>query len=103
MGGLCVAYESIGQYEKAIEHHKQALVISREIDDRMSEGKPPGDLGNAYGKLGHYEKAIEHYKQALVIYRDIIGEEGLQYARRRRWRGSSRSRPSLTAMIDYAR
>ena len=40
---------------------------------------------------------------ALVIYRDIIGEEGLQYARRRRWSGSSRSRPSLTAMIDYAR
>ena len=52
LGGLGgVAYESLGQYEKAIEHHKQTLVISREIDNLMSEGKTLGNLGNAYGKL----------------------------------------------------
>ena len=51
LGGLGgVAYESLGQYDKAIEHHKQTLVIS-EIDDWMSEGKTLGNLGNAYGKL----------------------------------------------------
>jgi len=54
-----------------VEYHKQALDSSREIGDRISEGKTLGNLGNAYGKLGHHEEAIEHYKQALVISRDI--------------------------------
>ncbi len=68
---LCIlgsAYNSLGQYEKAIDHHMQALAISREIHDRRGEGSRLGNLGNAYNSLGQYEKAIDHYMQALAVF-----------------------------------
>ena len=34
--------------QKAIRYYEQALVISREIDDRRGEGNHLGSLGNAY-------------------------------------------------------
>ena len=33
LGSLGIAYYSLGEYDKAIEHHTQALAISREISN----------------------------------------------------------------------
>ena len=52
-------------------HHKQALVISREIGDRRGEGADLGNLGLVYADLGEVQKAIGYYEQALVIAREI--------------------------------
>jgi tetratricopeptide (TPR) repeat protein len=71
LGNLGTAYLNMGQVEKAIEYHEQALVIAKEIGDRRGEGNAFGNLGNAYSILGQVEKAIEYHKQALVIAKEI--------------------------------
>ncbi len=71
LGNLGIAYSGLGQVEKAIKYHEQALVIAREIGDKQGEGTDLGNLGNAYSDLGQVEKAIEYYQKALVIAREI--------------------------------
>ena len=75
-GNLGTAYYSLGDYKKAIEYYKQALVIVRENSDRRGEGIWLGGLGIAYSNLGQVEKAIEYYEQALVIAREIRDRHG---------------------------
>ncbi|WP_204150468.1 tetratricopeptide repeat protein, partial [Leptolyngbya sp. CCY15150] len=56
LGNLGIAYNSLGQYERAIEFHQQYLTIAREIGDRQGEGNTLGNLGIAYNSLGQYER-----------------------------------------------
>ncbi|CCI05075.1 Similar to tr/Q110T9/Q110T9_TRIEI Tetratricopeptide TPR_2 (fragment) [Microcystis aeruginosa PCC 9443] len=69
------AYNSLGEYQKAIEFHQQSLAIKRKIGDRGGEAKSYGNLGSVYGSLGEYQKAIEFYQQSLAIEREI-GDQG---------------------------
>ncbi|MGA8896731.1 tetratricopeptide repeat protein [Planktothrix agardhii] len=58
LGNLGLAYNSLGQYQKAIAFHKQDLEISQEIGYRQGEACSPGNLGLVYNSLGQYQKAI---------------------------------------------
>ncbi|WP_414515647.1 tetratricopeptide repeat protein [Nostoc sp. PCC 9305] len=64
-------YNSLGEYQQAIECHQQHLNIAREIGDCNAEGASLGNLGNAYLSLGQYQKAIDFYQQCLKIARAI--------------------------------
>jgi tetratricopeptide (TPR) repeat protein len=68
---LGVAYQSLGEYRRAIEYHNQDLAIAREIGDRRGEGQTLGNLGNAYASLGEHRRAIEYHDQCLVILREM--------------------------------
>ena len=46
------AYQSLGSFFKAIEHHKEDLAIAKEVGDRAGEGKAYGNLGIAYESQG---------------------------------------------------
>ena len=70
-------YNSLGEYQKAIEFHQQSLAIKREIGDRGGEAKSYGNLGVVYYLLGKYQKAIEFHQQSLAITREI-GDRGGQ-------------------------
>ncbi|TVQ21892.1 MAG: TIR domain-containing protein, partial [Leptolyngbya sp. DLM2.Bin15] len=59
LGTLGLAYNSLGQYERAIDLYQQRLAIAREIGDRRGEGNALGNMGNAYHSLGQYERAID--------------------------------------------
>jgi tetratricopeptide (TPR) repeat protein len=59
--GLGNAYNSLGQYPRAIEFYQQSLDIKREISDRNGEGASLNNLGNAYDSLGQYQRAIEFF------------------------------------------
>ncbi len=76
LGNLGVAYAELGQVERAIECHEQALAIDREIGDRRGEGNQLTSLGTAYRNLGQAERAIEYYEQALAIQREIGNRVG---------------------------
>ncbi|MEH2227551.1 tetratricopeptide repeat protein [Nostoc sp.] len=65
------AYNSLGQYQRAIEFHQQSLEISREIGDRNTQGRSLANLGNAYNSLGQYQRAIEFFQQSLEIAKEI--------------------------------
>src|SRR6478672_860376 len=64
------------QFEAALQSWQQALIIYREIKDRIGEGRVLGNLGVTYKSLGDYAKAIEYQQQSLVIKREIKDREG---------------------------
>ncbi|MDZ8225908.1 tetratricopeptide repeat protein [Nostoc sp. ChiVER01] len=70
------AYNSLGQYQRAIEFLQESLEIKREIGDRDGEGVSLGNLGNAYNFLGQYQRAIDFYQQSLEIKREIGDRNG---------------------------
>ncbi|MEC4982658.1 MAG: tetratricopeptide repeat protein, partial [Oscillatoria sp. PMC 1076.18] len=69
------AYNSLGEYRRAIEFQQQSLEIFRAIGDRRGEANSLGNLGNAYDSLGEYQRAIDFYQQSLEIFR-AIGDRG---------------------------
>jgi tetratricopeptide (TPR) repeat protein len=76
LGNLGQAYQSVGEYRRAIEFFEQVLVIASEIEDRQGEGNASGGLGNAYFSLGEYDTAIEHYEKWLAVAREIGDRRG---------------------------
>ncbi len=71
LGNLGNVYQSLGQYQKAIDDHQKSLEIAEKIGDRGSKARSLGNLGLAYQSLGQYQKAIDLYEKSLVITRDI--------------------------------
>ncbi len=65
------AYDSLGQYQRAIDFYQQSLEISREIGDRGGEAASLSHLGTAYKSLGQYQRAIDFHQQSLEIRREI--------------------------------
>ena len=60
-GNLGTAYQSLGDFRKAIEYHEKHLKIAIEIGDRTGEGRGYGSLGIPYQSLGDFRKAIEYH------------------------------------------
>ena len=65
------AYQSLGDYGKAIEYNEKSLEIFKDIGDRAGESSCYTNLGNAYDSLGDYGKAIEYHEKSLEIKKDI--------------------------------
>ena len=61
----------LGEVERAIEYHEQALSIHREVKNRQGEGSTLGNLGLVYADLGEVERAKGYWQEALVIFQEI--------------------------------
>ena len=53
------AYDSLGQFHKAIEMHEKDLAIALEVGDRAGEGMAYHNLGIVYEAAGQPDKAQE--------------------------------------------
>jgi tetratricopeptide (TPR) repeat protein len=73
---LGLAFADHGDYDRATEHHDQALEIFRKIKNRLGEGAALGNLGSAYANLSEPRKAIEYYEKHLAIAREIGDRRG---------------------------
>jgi len=73
---LGLAYDSLSEYNRAIEFCQQALKISRKIGDRHGEAISLNNLGIAHKSLGQYQKAIDFYEQSIEIFREITDFNG---------------------------
>ncbi len=73
---LGLAYNNLGQFQKAIQYHKKSLNIDRELGNRSGESASLGSLGNAYYSLGEFHTAIDYHQQALEIAREIGERSG---------------------------
>ena len=63
-GNLGCAYDTMGDFRKAIEHHEKHLKIALEIGDLAGEGGTYGNLGTAYQSLGECISGTKHtFKQ----------------------------------------
>jgi tetratricopeptide (TPR) repeat protein len=71
LSNLGNAYQSVGEYQRAIEYQEQSLAIASEVGDQASEGMALLNLGIAYALLGEYPRAIEYFQQALDLARRI--------------------------------
>ena len=65
------AYRNLGNFSKALEHHKEHLTMVKEVGDRFREGAAYGSLGIVYCEQGDYAKAIEHHGQHLSIAKEV--------------------------------
>jgi len=68
-------YQAMGGYQAAMRHHREALVIAREIGDRGGEGNCLGNIGSCYQATGDYQAAMRNHGEALGIAREI-GDRG---------------------------
>jgi len=66
------AYQSLGDYAKAIAYHTQDLAIAKEVGDRVEKDTAYGNLGCAYQTKG----AIQHYTQDLAIAKEVGDRAG---------------------------
>jgi tetratricopeptide (TPR) repeat protein len=76
LSSLGNAYDSLGEYQQAIDYHQQHLTISREIGSRQWEAISLGNLGNPYRSLGQYHQAINYHQQSLTLSREIGSRQG---------------------------
>ena len=67
------AYDSLGDFSKAIEYHTQHLAITKEVGDRAGEGVAFGNLGISYQSQGDFSKAIEYHTKDLAITKEAGG------------------------------
>jgi len=73
---LGIAYQNLGSFSKALEHHKEHLTMAKEVGDRAGEGKAYANLGIAYQSQGDFSKAIEYHAQDLAIAKEVGDRAG---------------------------
>ena len=64
-------------FEKATHYYEENLLLSRQIDDKASEGRALGQLGNVNYRVGNWRKAIDYHTARLKIaqkLKDLSGE-----------------------------
>jgi tetratricopeptide (TPR) repeat protein len=66
------AYKNLGNFSKALEHHKEHLTMATEVGDRGGKGVAYANLGNAYGSQGDFSKAIKYTTQCLAIAKELL-------------------------------
>ncbi len=74
---LGIAYNSLGNFRRALEYHEQALAFVPETGDAILEGNRLGSIGNTYLSLGNYPKAIEYFEKSLEIQTYYVDVEGV--------------------------
>jgi tetratricopeptide (TPR) repeat protein len=70
------AYQNLGRFSKALEHHAQHLTMAKEVGDRAGEDAAYGNLGIGYNSLGDFSQAIEHHAQQLAIAKEVGDRAG---------------------------
>jgi serine phosphatase RsbU (regulator of sigma subunit) len=70
-------YESFGEYEKTLSLWLESLKISKEINDRTSEGEACSQLGLVYFRLSDSSKALEYLNKGLAIREELDDENGV--------------------------
>ncbi len=61
----------MGEIQRAIEFHEQALAINREIGRRGGEAANLGNLAGVHGDLDAWEPAVQFSQEAIVLADEI--------------------------------
>ena len=65
------AYNSLGQYQRAIDFHQQHNEISREIGDRDGEARSLFNMAISLGRIDEHFNAFQNFQKAKLIYEDL--------------------------------
>ncbi len=66
-----------GNYGEALEHHEQALALSRHINNRFLISVSLNNMGTVYRRLDNYEKALECHLESLEIAKLMRNQKGI--------------------------
>jgi len=61
------AYDSLRDFEKAIEYHELYLSIAKEVGDTAGKATAYCNLGNAHASLGDMSKAENFFKYSVQL------------------------------------
>ena len=67
-GNLGNAYQSLGDYQKAIEYHEKHLKIGIETGDQAGEGNTFHNIGTGYISLEQFEYALDNFVCAVEAF-----------------------------------
>ncbi len=70
LNNLGLAYNDLGEKQKAKEYFNQALPLFRAAGDRTKEATTLTNIGLVYNDLGNQQQALEYYNQALHLRRE---------------------------------
>lgn len=68
---LGLAYNFLGQPQRALGYYEQALAISRAVGDSRNEARLLNNIGGAYDILGEPRKALDCYNRALPLWETL--------------------------------
>ena len=68
---MALAYEELGDKEKAHHFHLEDLRVSRASGNQKGIAVTLGDLGRFYQRTEQYEEALTHFQQALELARTV--------------------------------
>lgn len=68
------AYKLSGEFEKALQHLKQALELEIQTDDLGGQAINHNELGNTYKYLAEYAKSLSHFQEASRLF-EALGQE----------------------------
>ena len=71
-----VQQSGLSQFRQALQSYEQALVIYRDLKDRLGEALTLNNIGLVNSSQGDYRAALGYYEQALAITRDIKDRAG---------------------------
>ncbi|MEP6517992.1 CHAT domain-containing protein [Microcoleus vaginatus] len=67
LNNIGLAYNDLGEKQKAKEYFNQALPLFRAMGDRAKEATTLTNIGIVYSDLGEKQTALDYYKQALDL------------------------------------
>ena len=73
---LGIAYETLGEFQKAIYYHQKSLNIAQQIGNMKEIAESLQGLGNSYNYLGQRQKASDYIQRSLDIFRKIGDRNG---------------------------
>lgn len=76
MNFLGDAYRSIREFKRAMDFHKLAIEMFKQVGNRALEGFAEGCLGVAYRCIGNCERSIESHEEHLAIATEIGDKAG---------------------------
>lgn len=62
---LANSYTFLGNYDKALDHHFQSLVLNEKLNKLADASITLNNIGLVYYKLSNWEEAIKYYKKSL--------------------------------------
>jgi signal transduction histidine kinase len=66
-----IAYNDLGNYDKALNYHFRSLLIREEEGDKKSIGTALNNLGIVFYNLEDYKEAIKYYLRALQTKKEL--------------------------------
>ncbi|MEP2278896.1 tetratricopeptide repeat protein [Maribacter sp.] len=73
IGGI---YQMLEQYELAIEKYEKAMVLEKELDDKLGLAINHLNLGECYESQGNLQPGLKHFRKSLVYYEIINSNNG---------------------------